>query len=176
MPGGQNIFPPGGYLEGDLILNLGNFINHRYYIPDGANVLWLDRLQMPANTPIDEPFYTNIVQMQAVYGLDTDNDGDVNAWNANVPTNSAEWQSIIAVRVALVVRSAVPENQDVTPDGTACNVPAPPLAAVCWRPDPASANAVEIDVNYNNAMPNWRRFHYHVLETTIPLRNMIWFQ
>lgn len=172
LAAGGNFTAAGPYPEGDMILNLGNFLNHRYHI--NAGELWLDRLQMQTNDPGSERFYSNIVQMQAVYGLDTDNDGDVNVWNADVPTNSAEWQSVIAVRVALVARSAVAENQDVTPDAAACNVAAPPLAAVCWRPDPAM-NAVAINVNWDNATPNWRRFRYHVLETTVPLRNVIWF-
>jgi type IV pilus assembly protein PilW len=67
----------------------------------------------------------------------------------------------------------------VTLDGavaaSTCDSQTPHPAAICWKPDP-NANGVKIDVNINNANPNWQHYRYRVIETTIPLRNLVWQQ
>lgn len=167
--GGNAANPFAGRTYGteDYLLNLGTFI-HRTYSTDGR-ALWLRRRMLPNNAPDDnQEIYPHIVQLQAAYGSDTDADGDVDVWSAASPAN---WQQVIAVRVALVARSNTREAAEVTPAGNACAA----AAAVCWRPNPNAA-PVDIAMNINNANPNWRRYRYRVLETTIPLRNTIWFQ
>jgi type IV pilus assembly protein PilW len=123
--------------------------------------------------------YPNIVQLQAVYGKDTDNNNIVDAWNATAPTSAAEWQQIRAIRLAIVARSQSPEMTDVTLDGSvstsSCASTTPHPAAICWQPTPGG-NGVKIDVNIGNTNPDWQRYRYRVVETTIPLRNVIWQQ
>jgi type IV pilus assembly protein PilW len=165
------------YGKGDYVLNAGSFIDHTYRINGGA--LSLNRYQMATNTPNDQAIYPHIVQLQAVYGKDTDGDGDIDGWNATAPT---DWKHVVAVRIALVARGAAREATPITPPNNTCEAAAaasPPVmpvaTAVCWRPNP-NAPPVDIDMNIGDANPDWRRYRYRVLETTIPLRNTIWFQ
>lgn len=179
QPGGSVIFPDGGYVAGDYVINLGSFLDHTYLIQD--NFLVLRDRNWVTNASSDQNLYPNIVQLQAVYGKDTSTPPDnvVDVWNANAPATTADWQQIIALRVALVARGQSREPGVVTLDGTAdastCDSANPHPASLCWRPDP-NGNGVAINVNFNNANPDWQRYRYRVVETTVPLRNAIWQQ
>lgn len=146
----------------------------------------------------------NIVQMRVAYGLD---DGANNGTVAIAPTYApcdgvvdrfvdaatfdaitalpacptalqTKWQSVIAVRIAVVARSALAEKPrgsdgakcDATTDGTEAT-PGPDQrpkwsggiidVSASGDPDPAS-------------MLYWKCYRYRVFETTVPLRNWIW--
>ncbi|MDB5839957.1 MAG: hypothetical protein JWQ23_1909 [Herminiimonas sp.] len=180
--GPASAMPAAGYFTGDYLINLGQpgeYIEQVYSIEN--NNLHLVESVLKAATSEKQDLYPGIVQLQAVYGKDTSAppDGVVDTWDAIAPVDAAGWQQILAIRVALVARSQKREPEMVTLDGnfagTACASPAPPPAAVCWRPDP-DGNAMAIDVNIGNTMPEWRHYRYHVVETTIPVRNTIWQQ
>jgi type IV pilus assembly protein PilW len=158
------------------------------------------------SSPLTSAAADNIVQLRAEYGVDdgvagvgngivpftnvpgvyTAGDGLVDRWvppatfNALVtpPLAGPPWQSVIAVRLAVVARSAQPEkprgsngaNCDATTDGT--ELGGAPDQRPVWSgglidvsgsgdPDPAS-------------MTNWKCYRYRVFETTVPLRNWIW--
>jgi type IV pilus assembly protein PilW len=178
-PGGHNIFPSGGYSAGDYVVNLGNFIERTYSVDTSSKMLKLTEFNMVSgsNNPAKD-LYPHIVQLQAVYGKDTSGtpDGIVDVWNATAPTTTAEWQQIRAIRVALVARGQLQEGV-VTLDGanagSTCASATPHPAAVCWKPDP-NGNGVKIDVSANNA--DWQKYRYRVVETTVPIRNLIWQQ
>ena len=124
----------------------------------------------------------NIVHMRALYGLDdgliapatvavpytpgpgTANDGIVDRYVDSTIFNSAlpspPWKSIIAVRLALVARSAQPEIPS-TGVGTPCDTTV----------NPPSWSGGTFDVS---ADPDWKCYRYRVYETTVPLRNWIW--
>ena len=146
--------------------------------------------------PLVTPVADNIVQMRAQYGLDDGiADGSV-AFNAAggvagdglvdrfVPAATFNamapqpWSRLIAVRLAVVARSALAEkprgangtNCDATTDGTeGASVP---------DMRPGWAGGI-IDVSAtgdpNPASPlHWKCYRYRVFETTVPLRNWIW--
>jgi type IV pilus assembly protein PilW len=173
---GNSIFPVGGYVADDYVINLGSFLDHTYSINDGF--LRLTDYKMVTDTFDRRDLYPNVVQLQAVYGKDTTvpMDNNVDEWNATAPATPDAWRQVIAIRVALVARSLSPEPGVVTLDGNAaastCNSATPHPAAVCWRPDP-NGNGVTIDVG---STPDWQRYRFRVLETTVPLRNTIWQQ
>jgi type IV pilus assembly protein PilW len=175
--GASNTLPAAGYVVDDYLVNLGTFVDRTYSINN--NSLSLHEIVWTNNTFNDQELYRNVVQLQAVYGKDTTlpADGTVDVWNATAPTTAAEWQQIRAIRIALVARSQNREGAVVTLDGAAaastCNSATPHPAAVCWRPDPAG-NGVKIDVSAGN--PEWQRYRYRVVESTIALRNSIWQQ
>lgn len=138
----------------------------------------------------------NIVHLRAQYGVDDGvGDGSVTfggifiagdglvdrfvspaVFNALLPT--PPWQSLIAVRLAIVARSALAEKPsgndgtrcDATTDGTEAT-PGPDLRpkwsggvfdmSTTGDPDPASPLY-------------WKCYRYRVFETTVPLRNWIW--
>jgi type IV pilus assembly protein PilW len=176
--GANIVLPNGGYRTGDYLINLGSFNDHTYSITD-RNFLRLTAYEMATNTSSEQDLYPDVVQLQAVYGKDTNADSIVDQWNATPPVDAVQWQQIRAVRVALVARGRDREPEVVTLDGAAaastCDSATPHPAALCWRPNPAG-NGVKIDVNINNANPDWQRFRYRVVETSIPLRNVIWKQ
>lgn len=178
QPGGQTIFPTTGYSKDDYLINLGQMLDHTYDINTGN--LRLAEFNSATGTSSSQDIYPQIVQMQAVYGKDTNNDCLVDAWNDTQPSTPAEWQQIRAVRVALVARSQIIEKTAVTlseADVAAaqqCNTAAPNPALVCWRPDPANASsgvAIKLDAD-----TNWQRYRYRTFETTIPIRNLVWLQ
>lgn len=181
----NSILPDGGYSRDDYLINLGSFVDRAYGIAFDANTgrytLRLTEFNMAANTNSVQDLYPDVVQLQAVYGKETDSPSDnaIDEWSATAPANDVEWRQVRALRIALVTRSASQESQNVTLDGaladSTCDSDTPHPAAVCWRPDPAG-KGVKINVNINNANPNWQRYRYRVVETTIPLRNMIWQQ
>lgn len=189
-----NLFEPAG--------NPNRPVNNTYAI--GANnaltvtAAFVDKLA--PSSPLTSAVADNIVQLRAEYGVDdgvagagngvvtitngagnTAGDGLIDRWvppatfNALLPP---PWQSVIAVRLAVVARSALPEKPsgrdgtkcDTTTDGTEA-IPGPDM-----RPKWASG---VIDVSAsgdpNPASPTyWKCYRYRVFETTVPLRNWIW--
>jgi len=137
----------------------------------------------------------NIVQLQAQYGLDdgTDNgsvtfsgtfapgDGLVDRFVSPAVFNNIvppPWQSLIAIRLAIVARSALPEKPlgsdgakcDATTDGTEAT-PGPD------RRPRWSGGVIDVSASGNPdpASPlHWKCYRYRVFETTVPLRNWIW--
>lgn len=174
-----SIMPNSGYVIGDYLINLGSFMDRTYYVDAATNELKLTEIDFVGGATTTQSAYPNIVQLQAVYGLDTDADKVVDSWTATAPTTPVEWQQIRALRVALVARGREREAGIVTLDGDAtastCASDTPHPAAICWRPDP-TGNGVKIDVNIGNANPDWQHYRYQVVETTIPLRNVVWQQ
>ncbi|MGZ8993793.1 MAG: PilW family protein [Burkholderiaceae bacterium] len=107
---------------------------------------------------VAQPVAAGIVQLQAQYGRDMDADGVIDVWTEAAPANPVEWAGLIAVRLALVARSAVGERADA--DGN--------CAVTTVAPTWAGGN---LDLS---ARADWRCFRYRVFESTISLRNMIW--
>ena len=111
------------------------------------------------------PVVSNVVNLKAQFGLDTDNDGDVDTWqaatgtwsSANLPLQSAAtWQQIRAVRVAIVTRSDKYETDVVTPG---------PLGMLC-SPSPCTVSMT--------LTTDQQHYRYKVMETIVPLRNAVW--
>jgi type IV pilus assembly protein PilW len=130
------------------------------------------------SAPLTSPVADNIVHMRALYGVD-DGVGDASVTIKNGGVNVAgdglvdrfvdaatfnalatpPWQSLIAVRVAIVARSALSEK--ATGAGGACETT---MAFPTW-----SGGTFDV-----SADPNWQCYRYRVFETTVPLRNWIW--
>jgi type IV pilus assembly protein PilW len=157
---------------------------HNTYAIDASNALTISATFVSKNAPsapLTSAVADNIVHMRAVYGLDDGGfppgtgDGSVTfggtfvagdglvdrfvsaaVFNAIVP---APWQFLIAVRVAVVARSALAEK--ATGAGGACETT---MAFPAW-----SGGTFDL-----SADPNWKCYRYRVFETTVPLRNWIW--
>jgi len=171
------------------VYNLGNLyepanrpnipVNNTYAI-DASNALTVTATFTGKNVgaPLTSPVADNIVHMRALYGLD-DGVGDASVTIKNGGVNVAgdglvdrfvdaatfnalptpPWQSLIAVRVAIVARSALSEK--ATGAGGACETT---MASPTW-----SGGTFDL-----SADPNWQCYRYRVFETTVPLRNWIW--
>lgn len=102
-----------------------------------------------------------IVQLKAQYGYDANGDGTIQSteWTNTAP---AAWSRVIAVRLAVLSRSAQPEAPD--PTTLLCNTT---TTAPTWYggtidpsvPDPTT----------------WKCYRYRLFQTQVPIRNLIWF-
>lgn len=129
-------------------------IVNRYYI--AGNELRLDPL---ISNTIGARVAPEIVQLQAQYGRDADGDGIVDTWTDATPATAVEWSRTLALRFALVARSALPEREREAA-GVCTTTTAPPT----WA-------GGTLDVT---ALPDWRCYRYRVFESTTSLRNLIW--
>ena len=121
------------------------------------------------------PVVAGILALKAQYGIAaTPNSNTVAAWVDagtapwNAPT-SAERDRIKAVRLAVVARNAHYERDTVS---SACSstTAASPTGLCAWAGSAASP-APAIDLSND---PDWQHYRYRVLETIVPLRNVIW--
>ena len=121
-----------------------------------------------------------VQELHALYGLDVNGDGVLDSWAdpgaagydiATVMTTPATIRQIVAVRLALVLRSSALERSAVTPncDGNVATVQADctPYRYFSGLSNTAGTS-LERELN-TSALQNVR---VRVIETTIPLRNM----
>ncbi len=162
--GNNNTAAYGATLAQLVNLGQGDRFGRTLYSVDTTNNTLRTQSLLPtvlAATPV----ISNAVNLKAQFGLDTDNDGDVDTWQpatgtwsaANLPLQAATaWQQIRAVRVAIVTRSDKYETDAVTPG---------PLGMFCSPSPCAVSMALTTDQQH---------YRYRVMETIVPLRNAVW--
>jgi type IV pilus assembly protein PilW len=117
-----------------------------------------------------------VVQMNAIYGIDTTGAGIQNAWAGpgdvgwdigTVMSSPTKMKQILSVRIALIVRG---EYYDTTrkPDGTP--VPVSPPTLTIFKGLASGAGPLQQTINLNLTE---QQFRYRVFEFTVPLRNML---
>lgn len=158
-PGGLGI----SYTTDGFLFNLGQSPQRNIYrIVD--NRLEVERTLSTTDTNV---IADQIVQMKALYGKDDGsgggvaNDGMVDGYSNSAPIDADDWRQVLAVRLAIVARSAQPERP--IEDGGVCDIT---TAFPTWV-------GGDIDVSADD---NWRCYRYRVFETVVPLRNLIWMQ
>ena len=186
--------PPGG--TAPAYLPVYNF----YGIANGSLTV-TSQFQVDNGQPAATSVADNIVHMRALYGLDDGiNDGvtvtynvgpakkgdgivdryvDAATFNALLaaapPPAPTPWANLIAVRIAVVSRSALPEKPSSGKLSDPCDATA---AEPQWTGTPWAAGLnykTRLDVSASVAAPDdWKCYRYRVFETTIPLRNWIW--
>jgi type IV pilus assembly protein PilW len=153
------------YPAQSLIFNLGQSpVNNSYSIVQdnaGRRNLVQTNNMVGSQTIIA----TDIVDLQAEYGKDTDNDGVIETWDTVTPSGAnfsalnTAWSQVKAIRYGLVARSIKRE--------AACNVT---TTLPVWRPDGVTTKTFS-NVGTND---DWRCYRYRVFETTNVLRNLVW--
>jgi type IV pilus assembly protein PilW len=118
---------------------------------------------------VADPLASNIVNLKAQYGIDTDGDGVLDTW---VGADNASWSPALvlaasvetlarikAVRVGLIVRSEIYDRELVR--------------GFDWTLfDCAASDKTRCPGRLTGTLPaGWR---YRVYETIVPLRNAIW--
>lgn len=161
--GGGSLLPK--FTAGATLFNLGSPTWRTYSI---AN----NRLQSQdvlltvtsAGTPTQQQLVDDIVDLQAQYGQDANNDGVVatGEWTTVTPTTAAGWQQVIAVRLAVLARSGDYVR------------PAPGANCEATTAQPTWAGGSFGAKDFATVTSQDRCYRYRVFETTIPLRNMIW--
>lgn len=150
------------------VVNLGKpeaMARVAYTVDATAHALRTQKL-LPNNDPI-APLVSDVVNLKAQYGLDTDNDGIVDSWqdaatgawtSANLPAQAlATLRQIRAVRVAIVTRSGQYEKDPVT------------TGPLVMFDGSLGGHTESMTLN-----PDDTHYRYKVLETVIPLRNALW--
>ncbi len=153
-------------LAGGRLFSLGATPSVLTYTIQNSQLMLQNLLNADALVPVAD----GIVQLQALYGKDTDGDGNVDLWEATMPVTptTTDWSRVLALRIALVARSALAEKP--TPPSTVCNTT---VNAPTWTGANAAGAPVAFDLT---ADPNWKCYRYRVFETTVPLRNNFWIQ
>ncbi len=124
------------------------------------------------------PVMSNIVNIQAQYGISNSASSPVTAW---VDASGATWAApsvanrnrIKAIRIAVVARNGLLEK-DVVVNAPCNNKTAGELSGLCtWAGNDGSTSNASSSIDLTSD-PNWQNYRYRVFETTIPLRNVIW--
>jgi type IV pilus assembly protein PilW len=179
--------PPGGTAPVNLpVYNL-------YAIANGS-LTATSQFQIDNGQPVVTSIADNIVHMRTLYGLDDGiNDAVTVTYNIGAPVKGdgivdryvdaatfnalapVPWANLIAVRIAVVSRSALPEKPSSGKLSDPCDatVSEPQWTGTPWA---AALNyKTRLDVSAIVAAPDdWKCYRYRVFETTIPLRNWIW--
>lgn len=167
-----NIWNPSGgvslptYPQGSLIFNLGTPTWRTYGIANGR-LQATDQMDVLVGG-VSQDIVDDIVDMQAVYGKDTTNDGIPDVWNKVKPTSSSLWTQVIAVKLAVLARSK--EWVKPSTPGGACEATTTANKPTWRNPDGTTGTFPTIEVA--GVLPSC--YKYRVFETTVPLRNMIW--
>jgi type IV pilus assembly protein PilW len=166
--GGGSSLP--AFPAGANLFNLGNPIWRTYSIDSAATKSKLQFMEVLTSGVIGAgatPIIDDIVDLQAQYGKDTDDNGIVETWNNVTPTSGAQWQQVLAVRVAVLARSGNYERPANA--GDPCEA-----TTAANRPKWGDAGALQDFpvLMVAGVLPTC--YKYRVFETIIPLRNMIW--
>lgn len=147
-----------------------------YIIGVGAdnNLMMYDLLQMGTyNTAL--PMADAVFELHALYGVDTDNNGTVDTWvdpgsagytaatlESGTTASVATLQKIKAVRIGLILRTALPEKAPATGAAPATTGPLQ-LFSDLGAP-----------LAFSRALlPAEQNFRYRTVEMTVPLRNAL---
>ncbi|MBV8208656.1 MAG: PilW family protein [Burkholderiaceae bacterium] len=163
--------PAGGmgpnYSASAVVMDMGPApIANQYWIQNNPALPNFDTLmvnQLIADQA-SQPVAANIVMLKAMYGIDNGT-GTVGAWTVAAP---ATWQSVLAVRVVLVARSAKPEKQNSA--GQCVTTLASP--SVTW--DDGTVTQLDLSGTAAPTEPGWQCYRYRVFHVTSSVRNLIW--
>ncbi|MBT2336435.1 PilW family protein [Variovorax paradoxus] len=153
---------------------LGNPANNNvqfqlFGVGDNRTLFGYDLLQ-GAGTSTAQALADGVAEMHALYGLDTNGDGILDTWAdpgaagydiATVMANTATMRQIVAVRVALVMRSASKEKDTVSP------------ATLTLFADVVDASKKSLAQPVTLSAADDQHYRYRVVEFTVPLRNML---
>lgn len=166
------LFPAAGYPAGSYVVNLGDgLIDRTYSIVSGA--LQLAEFDGAAATLATSELFPQVVNLQAYYGKDTTGDGAVDVYDTVTPTTPAGWAQVVAVRVAVVVRSNRYEVDLVTPAAPVWDLGATPTVAGAIACGSSQCLTLPVDADIVNAT-DWKHYRYKVYDTVVPLRNLLW--
>jgi type IV pilus assembly protein PilW len=153
------------------LINMGTVARREFGV-NAANAALTETLYSSLSGAVGAPqdMYANVVNFQALYGVDTNNDGTVDVYNKVQPTTAAAWQNVQSLRLVIVTRSAQRERDPVTAALPSANMGSSPTvdgATAC-----GSSQCVVADVSSGN--PDWQHHQYKVFDTVVPLKNLAW--
>ena len=163
---------PADYLSGARAINLGA-MHYLEYSIDSHQTLQVARYQLAADSWQSASMASGIVSLQAQYGFDMragpQASPQVTRWSSTMLNadggvatgDNGDLMRLIAIRVAIVARSAQRSDQG-------CHAPQPQWIAG----DESTGELKATDIPLPQA--DWQCYRYRVLQTEIPLRNLLW--
>ena len=169
----------GGYGVGAVAFNLGQLSQVSYAL--AGTTLQRTRMAYPGAVQVTENIASGIVSLRLQYGFDTrpgeQSRLEVNTWSqtmvdadrSGISGDRGDWQRMAGLRLAVVARS--PMRQAPGADG-ACSAT---LAANAprWQATQTDGTPGRSPISLAH-VPNWQCYRYRVVETVVPLRNVIW--
>lgn len=157
---------PGETYTSGKLYRLGpptQFVSRAYAVRAGRLTvcdLYTDNCANPAlvsDTNVWVPIIDRVVSLAAQYGRDNGaggvaNDGRVDIWDTVMPTTPEQWRQLIAVRFVVVTQARERERDPIT------------LTPPTWQGGTLNLSG----------LPDWRNYRYRNVETTVPLKNVIW--
>jgi type IV pilus assembly protein PilW len=148
---------------------VGSFVSRVYAVRKG-NLTMCDvtvndctaAVADPPDPAIWTPIATDVVGLKAQYGKDSDFNGLINSWDANPPVGLVPPAQVVAVRLALVVRSGQYEKEIVT------------TAAPVWHSD--ATGTADVNFDLTGLGIDWDHYRYKTAQSIVPVRNLIWGQ
>lgn len=178
-----DVFPSVGYPMYTSLTNLGEMADITYGL-NSQNQFEMASFVSSNNSINKQVVNSDIVNFQAQYGFDA-RDGEqaspmVTKWSSkmldinkdSIVGNSADIKRILAIRIAVVSRNRNPE----LPVKGACSASSSPQ----WMAGNETSGELEltnIDVSRNSdktEVPNWACYQYKVMQSIIPIKNLIW--
>jgi len=164
----SNQFPDAASADGAFLINLGTLSDLSFGVT-ADNKLRQTQFDLSTRTNVTQDLQSNVINLQALYGKDTDGDDVVDSFDTTTPTNNAEWLQVRAVRVAIVARSAQYEKDEVTQTQPLWDVGN--FAAVAGTAACGSSKCLTLTVN---GASDWKHYRYKVFDVLVPLRNQVW--
>lgn len=177
------------------VFNFGTLVSPVYSVQNNT-------LIAGTTTTNGDPLIDNVVTLQAQYGFDTrapntradtlvvnqysevflDADGD--NIGGELPTSNQDtsfsdpddWESLGAIRIALVVRTSQAEiPEEAKSDSALCTATTTPTITFPWSYKDASGNdQTSLTINITGGRTDWRCYRYKSYETVVALRNIKW--
>ena len=154
------IFPVGGYkAQSATIFNMGSLGLKRFFVNPADSTLRVTEVGegIAGGSSATKIVASGVVGFKSKYGYDQG--GGVVTWSATAPANTAAWMQIVAVRMALVIRSQFANKPAQAGGGCTTTVTNP-----AWSDGEA--------LSISDPLPSCYR--YQVYETDVPLRNRMW--
>lgn len=164
-------FPAADYPAGSYLLNMGAML-YRTYSVNNAQNLQVTELSPVTGVTSSQDLYPQIVNLQALYGKDTNGDGVVDTYDNITPTTNADWLQVLSIRIAVVARSNQYEKNVVTASAPQWDVG---TTATISGPSTTTCNGASKCIALKvSQLTDWQHYRYKIYDTIVPLRNMLW--
>lgn len=168
----STLLPGGGYAAGSLVLNLGTMSLLTYRVTADGTLQQQSVDQ--TGLAVTEDLYPQIVTLRALYGKDVDDDGTIDAYDAVTPATAADWSQVVAIRLAVVARSAQFEKEVVTTVEPLWDVGAAvPVTDHFGIANDCNGASKCLTLGISGPA-DWQHYRYKVYDTVVPLRNVLW--
>ena len=179
----NDVFPSVGYPMYTSLTNLGEIADITYSL-NKLNQFEITSFLSTNNSVNKQIVNSDIINFQAQYGFDA-REGEqvspmVTKWSSkmldinkdSIVGNSADIKKILAIRIAVVSRNRNPE----LPVNGECSTSSSPNW-MAGNEENGELELTNIDVSKNtdkSEVPNWACYQYKVMQSVIPIKNLIW--